>query len=320
METANNGWKSREKYLAYQKAYNIKRRDKERLRYQEKAEAKRIANGIYNPIPCKYCSKLFIREKTTPHQSYCSKECTQQGANLANRIRRQEVKSGLRPEMIPNLDIKNHHNKKINCEICSKEFITASCNQKICSSKCKKARAKIYERRYSAKQMNVTYSAEKYCTICNQPLPKSKTWNSKTCSDECSKRLKLRTTYDRLNGNWERYLRTLCRKRQDEFRCKQFDEHDLIKILEKQNYKCALTGVELTCNVRLNEDSTKKRAVFRTNVSIDRIDNKIGYTIDNVHLVCYVVNVARHDCTIDEYINWCKKVTEYNKDEKNCTE
>lgn len=319
MVTANNGWKSREKYLAYQKAYNIKRRDKKRLQYQEKAEAKRLASGIYNPIPCKYCSKLFIREKTTPHQSYCSKECTQKGANLANRLRRQEVKLGLRPEMIPNLiDIKNHHNKKINCEICDKEFITASYNQKVCSSECKKLRARQYERQYAAKQREVIFSPIKQCTICNSPLPESKTWNSKTCSDECSKRLKLRTTYDRLNGNWERYLRTLCRKRPDEFRCKQFDEHDLIKILEKQNYKCALTGVELTCNVRLNEDSTKKRSVFRTNVSIDRIDNKKGYTLDNVHLVCYVVNVARHDCTIEEYIDWCKKVTEYNN-EKNCT-
>lgn len=315
MASVNSGWKSREKYLAYQKAYNIKRRDKERLRYQEKAEAKRVASGIYNPIPCKYCSKLFIREKTTPHQSYCSKECVQKGANLANRLRRQEVKSGLRPEMITNLiDIKNHHNKKINCEICDKEFITASYNQKVCSSECKKLRARQYERQYAAKQREVIFSPIKQCTICNSPLPESKTWNSKTCSDECSKRLKLRTTYDRLNGNWERYLRTLCRKRQDEFRCKHFDEHDLIKILEKQNYKCALTGVELTCNVRLNEDATKKRSVFRTNVSIDRIDNKKGYTLDNVHLVCYVVNVARHDCTIEEYIDWCKKVTEYNNE------
>lgn len=314
MATANSGWKSREKYLAYQKAYNIKRRDKEKLRYQEKAEAKRIASGIYNPTPCKYCNELFVREKTTPHQCYCSKSCAQHAANLANRLRRKEVKSGLRPEMIPTpKNIKNYHNKKINCEICNTEFITASYNQKICSPQCKKLRARQYERQYAAKQKKLTFSPVKYCTICNQPLPESKTWNSKTCSDECSKRLKLRTTYDRLNGNWERYLRTLCRKRQDEFRCKHFNEYDLIKILEKQNYKCAISGVELTCNVRLNEDATKKRSVFRTNVSIDRIDNKKGYTIDNVHLVCYSVNVARQDCTIDEYIDWCKKVTEYNK-------
>lgn len=314
MESANNGYKTREKYLAYQKSYNDNRAEKEKNRSKERTAKKRKERGLDIPIPCKICSKFFVRNKYALNQIYCGKECSRIAFTDAYKKMRDEIRAGLRPAELPNAtEIKNQHNKLISCSICSKEFITNTANQAVCSAQCRKERNKINERKQRAKELGIKYTPYKQCVICDENIPKDSPWNAKTCGDICSRRLKLKSTYDRLNGNWERYLRTLCRKRQETFRCKHFNEHDLIAILEKQNYRCAISGVELTCNVRLNEDPNKKRAVFRANVSIDRIDNSKGYTLDNVHLVCYAVNVARQDCTIEEYIDWCKKVAGYNK-------
>jgi hypothetical protein len=75
-------------------------------------------------------------------------------------------------------------------------------------------------------------------------------------------------------------------------------------LLEEQGYKCALTGVELTCIL-------EKGTVCKTNASIDRIDPKGPYTKDNVQLVCAAINKLRVDMSVDDFINWCKKVSDH---------
>lgn len=43
----------------------------------------------------------------------------------------------------------------------------------------------------------------------------------------------------------------------------------------------------------------------RTNISIDRIDSAKGYSLDNIQLVCVVINLMKLDMTQAEFTAWC---------------
>ena len=75
----------------------------------------------------------------------------------------------------------------------------------------------------------------------------------------------------------------------------------LLKLLEKQQGKCSLTGIVLE-----HTHNNWKSA------SIDRINNKFGYTIDNVRLICYGANVAMARLTEQEFVELCKAVANQN--------
>jgi hypothetical protein len=60
----------------------------------------------------------------------------------------------------------------------------------------------------------------------------------------------------------------------------------VLALYESQNGKCALTGLEFD----YARDINFVRRPFAP--SIDRIDNKKGYTKDNVRFVCVAVNIA----------------------------
>jgi hypothetical protein len=107
--------------------------------------------------------------------------------------------------------------------------------------------------------------------------------------------------YELISGNWVKYFARLCNM---SFRKGFLTKQDCLDLLEKQNYLCALTGVEMTCNLI-------KGTVCKTNASIDRIDPKGLYTKDNIQLVCVAVNKLRVDMSLPEFINWCKKVANH---------
>jgi len=74
------------------------------------------------------------------------------------------------------------------------------------------------------------------------------------------------------------------------FRLRRTEKHGnitydyLIDLLNKQNGKCALSGVQMTYH--LNDLSS---------ISIDRIDSNIGYEKGNVQLVCKFINLGKND-------------------------
>ena len=71
-----------------------------------------------------------------------------------------------------------------------------------------------------------------------------------------------------------------------------------LKLMLENNFKCARTGVTFDFTV---EGYTKSNRNPRS-PSIDRIDNSLGYTIDNVQIVCWFYNVAKS--TFDENDVW----------------
>ncbi len=66
-----------------------------------------------------------------------------------------------------------------------------------------------------------------------------------------------------------------------------------------QNNKCALTGIEFV----LTDENYQWRPFTP---SIDRIDNSKGYTLDNIQLVCTMVNKAKNIYAIELFDKMCR--------------
>lgn len=147
----------------------------------------------------------------------------------------------------------------------------------------------------------------KQCAYCTSKfIPKSGV--HKFCSDVCKRKhlreighYSTKSQYAAINGDWKRYFSRLCAQTH---RKGIINRDDCVQILEKQDYKCALSGVPLTCVL----DRGVKNP---TNASLDRIHPAKGYSPSNVQLVCAVLNCFRNNTPVDDYINWCRKVVEY---------
>ena len=149
---------------------------------------------------------------------------------------------------------------------------------------------------------------QKECVVCgNLFTPRS--GPHKFCSDQCkgkwqytSGKITTESQYQLISGNWDRYLSRLLyyggRKRD------QLTREDLLEKLEQQDYRCALSGLPLTCEL-------KKGVKVNTNASVDRIEAGGPYTKDNIQLVCRALNHWRADTDIDEFVEFCRAVTEH---------
>lgn len=80
---------------------------------------------------------------------------------------------------------------------------------------------------------------------------------------------------------------------------------DLQTLLKKQNYKCALTGMDIAIYATHNKEWT---------ASVDRIDNTQGYTLDNIQWVHRDINWMKQEFHQDYFKDLCKKVTNYGKE------
>ena len=147
------------------------------------------------------------------------------------------------------------------------------------------------------------------CPICGTEELMAK--NQKYCTPQCKGKVKYvdgsastEEQYKLISGNWVRYCSRLLyydgRKRS------LLTRDIILKKLEDQNYKCALTGVDLTCTL-------SKGTTSITNASIDRKIAGGPYTEDNIQIVCRAINSWISNLTVDHFIEWCKKVVDYNK-------
>lgn len=83
------------------------------------------------------------------------------------------------------------------------------------------------------------------------------------------------------------------------------DGNYLWELFLKQERKCAISGVDLVmCDTCL----TKKTQT----ASVDRIDSSIGYTKQNVQWIHKDLNKMKWDLKQEDFIRWCKIVTENN--------
>jgi hypothetical protein len=153
---------------------------------------------------------------------------------------------------------------------------------------------------------------EKICGKCNSKLDvklffKHKqtsdgyhTW-CKDCCTEGNKRSRVKK-YSTFEGRITTLLRTC--KTSSEKRGGQemsLTRDGLLDLWNKQKGLCFYTDIEMDTQPEL----------FNS-VSVERIDSSIGYTIDNVVLVCNVINRMKSDLSLDLFISMCKKVSSKN--------
>ena len=85
-------------------------------------------------------------------------------------------------------------------------------------------------------------------------------------------------------------------------------------IVEQRN-KCSISGLEMTFNMdkglKIKQYYISRRFASKpegrhfNNMSIDRKDNTLGHSMNNIHLVLAKVNIGRWDLTIKDYIKLC---------------
>ena len=142
------------------------------------------------------------------------------------------------------------------------------------------------------------------CKECGTGFITSRWPWQKFCSNKCREanhyNKPYRNSFERIDGNFRLYLNRLIGKGNRS----ELNVDDLLRMLKEQNYKCAISGKDLTC--------TYKKGIFTpTNVSIDRIVPGSEYTIDNVRLVCVVVSYMKWNLRDEDFINWCKDILEW---------
>lgn len=154
---------------------------------------------------------------------------------------------------------------------------------------------------------------EKECAVCSA-LFKPKSGVHKFCSESCKGKWKYlsgtcstENQYKQISGNWDRYVARLMyyggRKRD------KLTKEVIINKLEEQKYKCALSGVPLTCELQ-------KGVKVQTNASIDRIEAGGPYTEDNIQMVCKALNSWRADTSVEDFTEWCRKVVQHQDQQK----
>lgn len=153
------------------------------------------------------------------------------------------------------------------------------------------------------------------CVICGKEV-KRRTRTQRFCSTACrgkwkyySGEVSTDSQYERISGNWVRYTSRLLyfngRKRD------QLTREILMGQLKKQDFKCALSGVPLTCKL-------EKGVSCPTNASIDRIVAGGPYTADNIQIVCRAVNMFRGATSVTDFVEWCRLVVKFNDEKGAC--
>lgn len=82
----------------------------------------------------------------------------------------------------------------------------------------------------------------------------------------------------------------------------------LEQLWNNQNGLCAISGIPMTYIQGEGRTST--------NVSIDQINPRKGYTIGNVQLVCMAVNQMKSDLTLPELYQFCNAIIENHSKKK----
>jgi transposase-like protein len=80
----------------------------------------------------------------------------------------------------------------------------------------------------------------------------------------------------------------------------------LLELYDKQKGICNISGEYMT----LRDNQLKNPTL----ISIDRINSDIGYTKENIQLVCWEINRMKMDKTEKEFIYWCNIITTYQND------
>lgn len=154
------------------------------------------------------------------------------------------------------------------------------------------------------------------CRICKQQLPLDRFYLDPKTDGTLYPRTKCKTctqAHSRETGNLS-YRAFLAKVHSSSKHARtkagftwEIDIDDLVNLWEEQGGRCAVTNLIMTHH----RDGTGHKDF---NASIDRLNPNIGYTVDNVRLVCYAVNIMRHRMDEAEFYFWIKSIYENSCD------
>ena len=151
----------------------------------------------------------------------------------------------------------------------------------------------------------------KECLSCKKTLDESEFRVGRNMCMAC----KTNQATTRISSSYENYLRNLYSKSKSSVKQGKRADHvefdiqpeDLVALWAKQDGRCAISGVYLTHHV---DGSGKKEY----NASIDRVRGDEGYTIHNVQLVAYRINIMKHTLSEDMFYWWIKTINDFSCD------
>lgn len=177
------------------------------------------------------------------------------------------------------------------CFICGEPFkCRPYAKAKTCSSKCRGKYSSINRISYDHK-----------CKECGEIYS-----NKSTITSFCSQKCINAVAFLKRNDNPEKYFEASLRNNSRRKDKSKLTVNYLLKLLDDQNGKCAITGEHMTFSVKLGQGR------INTNCSVDQILPGGGYTEENVQLVCDIANRMKLDMCLEELKFWCKKVIESN--------
>jgi hypothetical protein len=104
-----------------------------------------------------------------------------------------------------------------------------------------------------------------------------------------------------LNGRLKSLVKGARKSARDRKQDFAISYEDLQRLWDTQQGKCLYTGWEMST-------FTKDLKL----VSIERLDNSVGYLPENVVLICWCVNRARGTMPKEDFIYMCRSVSENN--------
>ena len=156
-----------------------------------------------------------------------------------------------------------------------------------------------------------TMTSTKVCRSCNKEQDVSVFRKGRTMCLACKQKLD-RT---RISASYESYLRNLYSHSMSSVKAGKRNKEivwditpeDVIRLWEKQDGRCALSGVYLTHH--------KDGSGYKDhNASIDRISGEEGYTYQNTQLVCFRINLMKHTLSEDLFNWWIKTINDFSCD------
>lgn len=154
-------------------------------------------------------------------------------------------------------------------------------------------------------------SSLKECASCGRTKDESEFYKGRNECIAC----KTHRHETRISKSYESYLRNVYTQSMSAVKAGkrnrdlpwEITPEDLVKLWKKQDGRCAISGVFLTHH----KDGTGKK---EHNASIDRINGDKGYTVHNVQLVCYRINIMKHTLSEDMFYWWIKTINDFSCD------
>lgn len=153
-----------------------------------------------------------------------------------------------------------------------------------------------------------------YCSACKKYLSKDNFCTSRIrtyrdcLSDRCKICSKNNSLKVRKNLAGDKALDYMLKSKLGRAKCRAKQSNllfdltisDLYNLWNEQNGRCAISNIPMTYELC--------KGNVMTNISVDQINPKAGYTKNNIQLVCWAVNRMKGEMSIDELLYFVNSI------------